>query len=69
MPKLFALRAIRERRGLTQTELAAKVHITQSWLSNLELGKRATHGSTHRKLARALKVDPAELMGDQDRFA
>jgi transcriptional regulator with XRE-family HTH domain len=69
MPKLLALRAIRERQALTQEELAHKARVGRPTLSYLENGKQDAHASTLKKLARALKVDPWVLVGDQEQFA
>jgi transcriptional regulator with XRE-family HTH domain len=62
MAKLLALRAVRERQAMTQTELARRARVSQPTLSHLELGKRDAQPSTHRKLARALKVEPSVLV-------
>ncbi|KAB1661683.1 helix-turn-helix transcriptional regulator [Pseudoclavibacter sp. CFCC 13796] len=34
---------LREQRGLTQHQLAAKAHVSRSWLAQLELGKPAAN--------------------------
>jgi transcriptional regulator with XRE-family HTH domain len=62
---LANLRAVRERRALSQVELSRATGVAQRTLSELERGVRTAQGRTARKLAKALKVDPAELMGDQ----
>lgn len=64
MAILTNLRPIRERRALSQAELARKTGVAQRSLSELERGLRSAQPSTLRKLARALKVDPAALVGD-----
>lgn len=66
MPLLANLRTIRERRALSQADLARLTGVAQRSLSELERGLRAAQPRTQRKLARALKVDPAALMGDQE---
>lgn len=66
MPVLANLRIIRERRALSQADLARLTGVAQRSLSELERGLRAAQPRTQRKLARALKVDPAALMGDQE---
>ena len=62
MVKLPALRAHRERMALSQRDLAALAKITQTTVWRIERGKDAMP-STARKLARVLKVKPADLMG------
>jgi transcriptional regulator with XRE-family HTH domain len=59
---LTALKALRERAGLSQDELAAKVSISQSKLSRIERGY--LHAKTHEceRLARALGVTVGALM-------
>jgi len=62
MVKLTRLRQLRERRALTQEELAAKAGITRTALSRLESGGADPRPSTVRKLAGALGVEPDALM-------
>ncbi|HEY1294699.1 MAG TPA: helix-turn-helix transcriptional regulator [Chloroflexota bacterium] len=66
MPILANLRTVRERRLLSQAELSKATGVAQRTLSELERGIRTAQGRTTRKLAKALKVDPAELMGDNE---
>ena len=56
------LKEWRARRALSQRALAAAAGVTQTTLVRMEAGKPA-HPSTVGKLARALNVDPAELLG------
>jgi DNA-binding XRE family transcriptional regulator len=58
------LKNLRTRRALTQRELAEKAGISTNALNRLELDKAEPHMSTLRKLARALDVDPTELVGE-----
>jgi transcriptional regulator with XRE-family HTH domain len=62
------LRDLRVRRALTQEELAEKADVGTNTVARLERNESEPHMSTHmstlRKLARALGVDPAELIGD-----
>ena len=60
--RLTRLRQWRERRALTQQELAGKAGITRATLSRLEAGAENPYPSTVRKLAKALNVDPEQLM-------
>jgi transcriptional regulator with XRE-family HTH domain len=59
---LGKLREHRQRRGLTQVELSLISGISRATIADLEAGKRGAYRSTVRKLARALKVKPRELM-------
>lgn len=68
MPLLSNLRAVREQRALSQAELGRLVGMSQPALSTLERGVRGAQPRTMRKLAKALKVDPAELLGGRDRI-
>jgi transcriptional regulator with XRE-family HTH domain len=58
------LRDLRVRRALTQGELAEKADVGTNTVARLERNESEPHMSTLRKLARALDVDPAELIGD-----
>jgi transcriptional regulator with XRE-family HTH domain len=53
------LKNLRIRRALTQQELADRAGISSNALNRIELSM-----STLRKLAKALDVDPSELIGD-----
>lgn len=67
-PRLFSdvqvphLREIRLRRALSQEELARLAKVSRTTIIKLE-GGRDAWPKTVRKLARALKVDPSELLG------
>jgi transcriptional regulator with XRE-family HTH domain len=56
------LRGLRERAALTQRELGAKAGLTAATIQKLESGQQEARPTTMRKLARALRVKPAELM-------
>jgi transcriptional regulator with XRE-family HTH domain len=58
------LRDLRVRRALTQEELADRANVGSNTVARLERNESEPHMSTLRKLARALDVDPAELIGD-----
>ncbi len=58
------LRDLRVRRALTQEELADKADVGTNTVARLERNETEPHMSTLRKLARALSVDPSELIGD-----
>ena len=55
------LKAIRNRRGETQSHLKFKTGIAQGYLSDLESGRRTGTPETIAKLAQALNV-PAEWL-------
>lgn len=57
------LKQHRKARGLTQTELAAKVGLSLGYIARLEIGMHDPPLSTLAKLAKALKVTVAELVG------
>ena len=61
MQLLLNLKAVREKRALSQVELAQRTGIDQRAVSELERGLRAAQRRTQRKLARALNVNPAAL--------
>ena len=65
MPQSVArrLKYIRQQKGLTQRELAARVGITQPYIVMLETGKR-TNPSLQllQRLARALRVPLSKLL-------
>ncbi len=57
------LKTLRVRRALTQQELADRAGVSSNALNRIELNKAEPHMSTLRKLAKALDVDPTELVG------
>jgi transcriptional regulator with XRE-family HTH domain len=63
-PKQFAMRLkkLRESRGLTQEALAKRAGISRAYLARMEMGLHDPHLSRLRKLAKALKVKPGELL-------
>lgn len=64
-PKRFAvrLRTLRLKKDLTQAALAKKVGVTRGYLARLEMGRHDPPLSRLRKLAKALGVPLAELLG------
>ena len=68
-PPLF-LRDWRKERGLTQEQLAERLHITKASISRLESGKQGWDGIFLEAAAEALNCTPADLIrrrpGDPD---
>jgi transcriptional regulator with XRE-family HTH domain len=56
------LRAARERALLTQAELGARAGLQPLTISRIETDKVEPRYTTIRKIAKALGVDPAELL-------
>jgi DNA-binding XRE family transcriptional regulator len=64
MPMLPGLRKTREKRLLTQRELALKAKVSPTTVSRLESLQVDAELRTIRKLAEALGVEAEELVGD-----
>lgn len=68
MPRIDGekLRRLRDEKYLSHRELASRAGVSPTTVNNLELGKggRESQRRTVRKLAKALGVEPAELVGD-----
>jgi transcriptional regulator with XRE-family HTH domain len=62
MVRVTRLREWRERRALTQRELAEKAGLTLSTVNELDQGIHDARISTLRKLAKALDVEPEDLI-------
>ena len=58
MPKL---KEIREKKFITQEDLAKRAETTTGTINRLENGKQKPRFGTRRKIAKALNVDPAEI--------
>jgi transcriptional regulator with XRE-family HTH domain len=56
------LKQLRERRGLSQEQLAEAAGISRTYLARLETAKHDPTLSVIEKLAKALNVKPAELL-------
>lgn len=61
-----ALRAIRERSGMSVSELARQAGTSQPHLSNIEGGRRSASPALLRQLAKVLKVPLPALLADPD---
>lgn len=57
------LRELRQRRGLSQTEIAEKLGINQTLVSQYERGKLRLHGALVAAFAKALRVTSDEILG------
>ena len=64
MKGLPMVREIREAQGITQRGLAKRAGITQAALFRLESGETDPRLGTLRKLAKALNVTVADLIGE-----
>jgi transcriptional regulator with XRE-family HTH domain len=62
MVSLTRLRMVRERRALTQQQLAERAGVNRVTIARLERGRDDPFPTTVRKLADALGVEPEELM-------
>jgi transcriptional regulator with XRE-family HTH domain len=60
--KLSRLKVVRERKALTQEELARASGVSRPTIARIETGDTEPYPSTTRKLAQALGVDPGDLM-------
>jgi transcriptional regulator with XRE-family HTH domain len=60
--KLTRLRMWRERKALTQQQLAEKAGLTRVTVARVEAGLEEPYPTTVRKLANALGLEPEELM-------
>ena len=56
------LRAARRRALLTQAELAVAAKVSRATIARMEAGEVARFG-TIRRLAKALRIEPTELIG------
>jgi transcriptional regulator with XRE-family HTH domain len=65
MVPLPRLRMLRQRRLLTIEQLAERAGVNKNTISRIENGAEAPQAATIRKLARALEVDPEQLMGPE----
>ncbi len=57
----------RKRAGLTQIQLSEETGIDQASISRMENGKQGITLEYLKRIARALRVDLSELVGDAER--
>lgn len=58
----FRLRELREKARFTQAALAEKAGLTAKYISEIENGHRDIRVATIERLAKSLKLNPAELL-------
>ena len=56
----------RQKRGMTQKALAESAGISQSYVADLEVGRRKGDAALTKRLARALKVRMEDLVEDDE---
>jgi transcriptional regulator with XRE-family HTH domain len=56
-----ALRALRDHAGVTQEQLAARLHIDATYVSRIERGRRGVQWLTIQRFLRALRADLHQL--------
>jgi transcriptional regulator with XRE-family HTH domain len=64
---LLGLAAHRRRHGLTQRQLGELAGVAHTTVQRLESLSRGVYPRTLRKLATALEVEPADLVGSEPR--
>jgi transcriptional regulator with XRE-family HTH domain len=64
VPYVRKVRPIRERKALSQQELADLAGVSKNTIHRLERGVSQAQPRTLRKLAAALKLDPADLIDE-----
>lgn len=60
------LRQEREKRGLSQMELALESGVSQNMITYIETGKRTPTIKTILKLCNTMRIDPASLFPQSD---
>lgn len=60
------IRELREAVGMTQVELARRIHVTPPALQKVEVGARKLDQVWMRRISDALGVTPAELLPEAD---
>lgn len=62
-----ALRELRDRTGITQGELAARMGIDLTYISRIERGKRGIRWHTAMRLTRALDTTVSDLASEVEK--
>lgn len=60
------IKKFRKKKGMTQSELGEKLNVSQQMIGQYENGKNSPQMSTLKKIANALEVKVADLMGISD---
>ena len=66
MPRIINIKDLRERKLLSQRELAKKAGISHVTILNIERGQSEVRFATVRALAAALEVPAEELLTEDD---
>lgn len=61
------LRQYRKRAGISQLELSARTRIAPGFISGIETGKQYCWPGWRKRLADALKVEPADLFPEDQK--
>lgn len=59
------LRALREKAGISQEELAHRAGLHRTYVGSIERGERNVSLKNIERLANALKVDPVKLLSQK----
>ncbi len=59
---LCPLRYLRHRAGMTQTELARRTRLSQSFIARVESNDKRLSATSRKKIARALKLPESKLI-------
>ena len=65
-PFIILLREIRQQAGLTQVQLAERLDIPQTWISNYERGERKLDVLELRQICRAVGIPFLDFMAQLD---
>lgn len=63
---IFRIKELREKKGITQKELANALNVTQTAITYWETGKREPSAEIIEKIATYFDVTPAYIMGWED---
>ena len=64
---MFRIKALREKNGVSQTDLSRKSGISQPYLCDLENNRRGAKPGTLQRIADALGVTVDELKGEEQK--
>lgn len=63
---IYSIRRIRKAKNLSQLELSVKANMSQSFLANLETGKKEPSAMTLISIADALEVSPRDFFPENN---